>query len=79
MNGYQEAEKIDEQINQIFSNHPISEDNGMEWWKFARTVRSGLEIIEERTKEIIDLQTKKAASKNSGRDIGEFKAVGPTS
>jgi len=67
MNGYEEARKIDNKINELLENNPISEENGMEWWRFARTVRTGLEIIEQKAKDLVSERTERLASERSGK------------
>ena len=77
MNGYEEARKIDNKINELLENNPISEENGMEWWRFARTVRTGLEIIEQKAKDKVSKQTEQlAAGRSNNKD--EYSKVGPT-
>lgn len=77
MNGYEEAGKIDGKINELLENNPISEENGMEWWRFARTVRTGLEIIEQKAKDKVSKQTEQlAAGRSNNKD--EYSKVGPT-
>ena len=77
MNGYEEARKIDNKINELLENNPISEENGMEWWRFARTVRTGLEIIEQKAKDEVSKQTEQlAVGRSNNKD--EYSKVGPT-
>jgi len=44
MNGYAEAEKIDNKIQELLRSYPIS-INFKEWAKFSRTINSSLSII----------------------------------
>ena len=46
LNGYKEANKIDDQINKLLEEHDINEDSVREWLKFTRTIKSSAEIIE---------------------------------
>ena len=65
MKGYEYAEKIDKQIGDVLKHNPITEENAMEWIAFARTIRSGLEIVEEKAKDVLDAYTEKIASQNA--------------
>lgn len=66
MNGYNEAAKIDELIEQLFEDNSITSDNALDWLRFIRTIKTGLDILEETAKSIIDTQTKEiAAEKNA--------------
>ena len=76
MQGYQEASIIDKQINRLLQTDPITSENAREWWKFTRTVRTGLEILEERAKEEINKETERIASEKSGNKNG-YKVAGP--
>ena len=70
MNGYEEARKIDDKINELINSDSPSKDNAMEWWKFTRTIKSGLEIIEREAKKILDIKTEEVASDKSGNKDG---------
>jgi cell division FtsZ-interacting protein ZapD len=45
MDGYKEAEKIEELIQKIAREHPISHENAVEWLHFTRTLSTSLEIF----------------------------------
>lgn len=47
LDGYTVASKFDKQINTILKEHPITKENALEWCKFTRTVKTGLEILQE--------------------------------
>ena len=68
MDGYVEANRIDNEINKLFEENPLSEENALEWMRFARTVRSTLEIIEECAKNNIDAKTERVAIEKSGNE-----------
>ena len=70
MNGYKEASTIDNEINKLLKENPLSEENALEWMRFTRTVRSTLEIIEECAKNKIDAKTELIASEKSGNKKG---------
>ena len=76
MNGYKEASKIDKQINDLFSEHPMSEENALEWINFARTVRSTLEIIEEHAKNTLDRKTERIAAETAKKSTKSTKSTG---
>jgi hypothetical protein len=44
--GYKEASKIDSQINKLLEEFNIDKDNVMEWWRFSRQLKTGLDIID---------------------------------
>ena len=44
----------------------------MEWWRLTRTIKGGLEIIEERAKEIISAETRRIVGEKSGKDPDSF-------
>lgn len=47
MDGYAEARKIDERINKLIEReNGIDRDNAAAWVQFARTLRSGLTVLE---------------------------------
>ena len=45
--GYLEASKIDEIISQLIEEHGVTPKNSIEWLKFARTIKTSVEIIEK--------------------------------
>ena len=47
LNGYDEAAKIDKLINDLLVTYGIVKENHLEWAKFTRTIRTGLDLIEE--------------------------------
>jgi len=73
MNGYEEAFGIDKQISKLLEEYPI-EQNAMEWWRLVRTVKSGMELIEEKSKDVLSRQTRELASLNSKMDSDEYLA-----
>lgn len=46
-NGYEEAVKFERQLNAKLRKEPMTKDNAREYWRFFRTVRSGLQILEK--------------------------------
>ena len=76
MDGYKEAEKVDAIINKAINENPISKDNVMEWMKFLRTIQSGINILNEEAKVLVDIKTEEVASKRSGNKNG-YKVAGP--
>lgn len=49
MNGYKEAAKIDKQIGALLDSEKPSHENYIEWLRFARTIRTSLNLIDEVT------------------------------
>jgi hypothetical protein len=47
MKGYEEAEKIDLQINELLDREPMTEENALEWLKLARTIKTTCEVLQE--------------------------------
>ena len=47
MDGYKEASIIDDQINNLLLEQPITPENALQWLRFARTISTGLAIVEE--------------------------------
>lgn len=45
MKGYEESDKIDNRTNLLLEKYPVSKDNFLEWMKYARTVKTTMEII----------------------------------
>lgn len=64
MNGYEEAIKFERQLNAKLRQQPLTKENAQEWWKFTRTVISGLQIIQ---KEAIELH-KEAVDERGNRE-----------
>ena len=54
MDGYEEADKIDHQINVLALKYDITKQNGREWLKFTRTNISTLQIIQARAHQIME-------------------------
>jgi len=71
MNGYEEAFGIDKQISQLLEEYPI-EQNAMEWWRLVRTVKKGMESIEEKFKDVLSRQTRELASSKSRKHPDEY-------
>lgn len=46
-NGYEEALKFERQLNAKLRKEPMTKDNAREYWRFFRTVHSGLQILEK--------------------------------
>lgn len=44
-NGYAEAQKIDNYVNDMIKRYDMTEENILEWMKFARTLASSFEIL----------------------------------
>lgn len=51
--GYQEAEKIDSQINALLEQKPIDKDNLMDWLNFTRTITTSLKLIASKTEDVL--------------------------
>lgn len=49
--GYDEARRIDYQINVLLKVHPVNAATKMEWLKFARTIATTSEVIIAMVKE----------------------------
>jgi hypothetical protein len=45
LHGYNAARHIDDQIEGILVEHPITKENALEWMAFARTVETSLNLI----------------------------------
>lgn len=54
MDGYGEAEKVDERINLLLEKEGISEENAHAWLAYTRTIISGLEIIREEAELLLE-------------------------
>ena len=66
MDGYKEAAKIDRLIEQLLEDNSITPDNALDWLRFTRTIKTGLDILEETAKFALDAQTEEiAAEKNA--------------
>jgi len=44
--GYEMAKEWDKKVEELLKKNPITKDNSKEWWKFARIVKSSMEILE---------------------------------
>ena len=75
-NGYEEARKIDDKINELIVNQPLTKESAMEWWKFTRTIKSGLEIVEEEAKTLLGIKTEEIAAQKSGNK-NDYPKTGP--
>jgi hypothetical protein len=54
--GYEKAKEFDKRVGILLENNPITQENAKEWWKFARTVKTSMELIEH---EVIECMTEK--------------------
>ena len=54
--GYEKAKEFDKQVETMLKNNPMTQENAKEWWKFARTVKTSMELIEH---EVIECMTEK--------------------
>jgi len=72
MNGYKEAKKIDDRINELLQEYKI-EDHGEEWWKLSRTLKTSMEIIEEKSMDIVSAETRRMACPEKPEKYNEFK------
>jgi len=67
--GYEKAKEFDKRMGILLENNPITEENAKEWWKFARTIKSSMEIIErdviEQLANKITENTNKVIEKNA--------------
>ncbi len=50
--GYEVAQQIDDQINHLLGEHPITAENCLEWLNFSRTIETSLILISEDAKNI---------------------------
>lgn len=63
--GYEEAAKADKLTNKMLKDNPINGKNVMEWMKYARTIKT--------TMDIILIECRKAINKNiKGLDESDF-------
>lgn len=53
MQGYREAEKIDGLIYKLYEKESLCPENAREWMAFARTISSGLNMIEREALELL--------------------------
>ena len=67
MQGYKEASKLDKQIAELLEKYPV-EENGMEWWHLTRTVKSTLEILEEKAKDVLSADTRELIKKKTEQE-----------
>jgi len=61
MNYYKEANKLEDKINSLLKINPIKPNNALQWLNFAKTVKTTMTLIEEKTKEILNVQTERKA------------------
>lgn len=54
--GYEEAAKSDTKTNKILKDDPITKDNALEWMKYARTVKTTMDIIMDECKHLLGLE-----------------------
>lgn len=59
MIGYHEASKLDRLTNKLLENEPITKDNVLEWMKYARTVRTTMDIIMDECRQLLSLEINK--------------------
>lgn len=45
MKGYEEAFRSDLKTNKLLEENPITKDNIIEWMKYARTIKTTMDII----------------------------------
>jgi hypothetical protein len=72
MNFYNESKKIDLLLETMIKENPIS-SNGLEWLKFIRLVKVELDRLEEKIKDVIDVQTEEVAKKKCCEHMLEVK------
>lgn len=53
MKGYEEALKSDQKTNKLLEENPIARDNVIEWVKYARTIKTTMDIILAECKSIV--------------------------
>ena len=59
MKGYEEAEIADGRTNKLLVLNPITKDNVLEWMKYARTVRTTMDIIIDECRYLLGLEINK--------------------
>lgn len=52
-NGYEEAQRIDEQIGTLLEKNSITQENCKEWLSFARTIRTSTDLISQKAQEVL--------------------------
>jgi len=62
MNFYNESKKIDLLLETILKDNPIS-SNGSEWLKFIHLIKVELDRLEEKIKDVVDMETEGIAKK----------------
>ena len=60
MNGHKEAVRLKKELGKLLAKNPI-EGNGMDWFNLTRTLKTTLDIVEEKAKEDINKATRRAA------------------
>ena len=45
--GYLQAQPIDKQISNLMDGNPVTDENRREWRTFERTIRSGLNLLQQ--------------------------------
>ena len=75
MNGNEEAERVNILIKKLLQKHKVDADNAMEWRCFVRTVKSGLEPIEETARVSLSKLTEEMAHKISSTTTDYGKVV----
>lgn len=56
LNGYREAEKIDQQLNSLTMKYIIDKENAREWLALTRTITSTLHTIQYEAYRVMSLK-----------------------
>lgn len=53
MDGYQQARKIDQELNRLLEAYPVNKKNAYEWLKLTRTVQTSADIIRMEVRKVL--------------------------
>lgn len=67
MNGYEEAQKIEDVFGKLYDKNQMDTKNAMERLRLARTVSTTMKILEEKAKDIIDAETEFIAKEKASQ------------
>jgi hypothetical protein len=65
MDAHEEACKVESLLNKLFEDHPLSPESAESWLEFTKKLKEGINGMENRVKNSLDLQTEIVAKKNA--------------
>lgn len=69
MDAHEEACKVESLLNKLFEDHPLTTESAESWLEFTKTLKAGINGMENKVKDSLDLKTKIKAAKKSDKDI----------